>query len=178
MSQQPHQPTGQLHRIPPGLTHVAADGSARMVDVGDKPLTRRLATASAICRMLPATANAIQANSVLKGDVLSVARIAAIQAAKRTDELIPLCHSLPIDGVQVEFQWLSQTELKILVTASVTARTGVEMEALVGASVAALTVYDMCKAVDRSLSIESLVLESKSGGASGDFQRTLKPEAS
>ncbi len=115
---------------------------------------------------------------MLKGDVLSVARIAAIQAAKRTDELIPLCHSLPLDGVQVEFQWLSQTELKILVTASVTAQTGVEMEALVGASLAALTVYDMCKAVDRSLSIESIVLESKSGGASGDYQRTLMSEAS
>jgi cyclic pyranopterin monophosphate synthase len=168
-SEQPQQPPCRLE-----LTHIDAEGAAQMVNVSSKPLTRRQATASAICRMLPATAAAIQANSIAKGDVLSVARIAAIQAAKRTDELIPLCHSLPLDGISVDFQWISMGELKISVTVTVTARTGVEMEAMVGASVAGLTVYDMCKAIDRSMTVESIVLESKTGGASGEFQRPEK----
>ncbi len=153
------------------LSHVDEAGAARMVDVGGKPVTRRTATATAVCRMLPETARQIQLNSLKKGDVLSVARLAAIQATKRTDELIPLCHSLPIDGVEVEFEWLSNERLRIAVTVSVTGRTGVEMEAMVGASIAGLTVYDMCKAVDRTLSLEEVSLSSKTGGASGDFQR-------
>ena len=116
-----------------GLSHVDETGAARMVNVGEKPISRRTATATVVCRMRPQTAEQIQQNTLKKGDVLSVARLAAIQAAKRTDELIPLCHSLPLDGVEVDFQWLSGERLKISVTASVTARTGVEMEAMVGA---------------------------------------------
>ncbi len=159
-----------------GLTHIDETGAARMVDVGQKPVARRTATATVVCRMLSETAEQIQQNTLKKGDVLSVARLAAIQAAKRTDELIPLCHSLPLDGVDVEFQWLSRERLKIAVTVSVTARTGVEMEAMVGASIAGLTVYDMCKAVDRSMSLEEVSLESKSGGTRGDFRRKASTE--
>ena len=153
------------------LSHIDEAGAARMVDVGEKPVTRRTATATVVCRMLPETARQIQLNSLKKGDVLSVARLAAIQATKRTDELIPLCHSLPIDGVKVDFEWLSSERLKIAVTVSVTARTGVEMEAMVGASIAGLTVYDMCKAIDRTLSLEEVSLAAKSGGTHGDFRR-------
>lgn len=154
-----------------GLTHVDDTGTARMVDVGGKPVTRRTATASAVCCMQSATSNAIRQTVLSKGDVLGVARLAAIQAAKRTDELIPLCHSLPLDSVDVDFEWLDETRLKVLVTACVTGRTGVEMEAMVGASVACLTIYDMCKSIDRAMSIEAIVLEAKSGGASGEFRR-------
>lgn len=159
-----------------GLSHVDETGAAHMVDVGEKPIGRRTATATVVCRMQPETAEKIRQNTLKKGDVLSVARLAAIQAAKRTDELIPLCHSLPLDGVEVDFQWLSDDRLKISVTASVTARTGVEMEAMVGASIAGLTVYDMCKAVDRSMSLEDVSLESKSGGTRGDYRRDASME--
>jgi cyclic pyranopterin monophosphate synthase len=154
-----------------GLTHVDQAGTARMVDVGGKPVTRRTATASAVCCMQSATSEAIRQNVMSKGDVLGVARLAAVLAAKRTDELIPLCHSLPLDSVDVDFQWLDETRLKILVTASVTGRTGVEMEAMVGASVAGLTIYDMCKSIDRTMTIQAVVLEAKSGGTSGEFRR-------
>lgn len=164
------------HGIVSNLTHIDATGAARMVDVGEKPISRRTATATAVCRMLPETAERIQQNTLKKGDVLSVARLAAIQAAKRTDELIPLCHGLPLDVVEVDFQWLSNERLKISVTVSVTARTGVEMEAMVGASIAGLTVYDMCKAVDRSMSLEDVSLESKSGGMRGDYRRAASTE--
>ncbi len=155
------------------LTHVGPDGAATMVDVGQKPITQRTASAEAYCRMKLATAEAIRANSLAKGDVLNVARLAAIQAAKRTDELIPLCHSLPLDGVAVQFEWTQPDYLRILVTATVTARTGVEMEAMVGASIAALTVYDMCKAIDRTMTVQSIALVAKTGGSSGTFNRTL-----
>jgi cyclic pyranopterin monophosphate synthase len=157
--------------LKPSLTHLDESGAAKMVDVGGKPVSRRTARASSICLMNPATAVAIREVTLAKGDVLSVARLAAIQAAKRTDELIPLCHSLPLDSVQVDFVWLSDSQLKISVTVSVTGRTGVEMESLVGASIAALTVYDMCKAIDRSMSISSVALDSKTGGVSGDYRR-------
>ena len=158
--------------VEPGrLTHVDALGKARMVDVGDKPVSHRLASATAICVMNAATAQAIRDNSLSKGDVLQVARIAGIAAAKRTDELIPLCHSVPLDSVQVEFHWLEPTRLQVITSAKSTGRTGVEMEALVAASVAALTVYDMCKSSDRAMTIEGIQLQSKSGGARGDFQR-------
>jgi cyclic pyranopterin monophosphate synthase len=159
-----------------GLSHVDATGAARMVDVGEKPISRRTATATVVCRMQAETSERIRQNTLKKGDVLSVARVAAIQAAKRTDELIPLCHSLPLDGVTVDFQWLGQKRLKISVTVSVTGRTGVEMEAMVGASIAGLTVYDMCKAVDRSMSLEEVSLESKSGGTRGDYRRDASTE--
>lgn len=153
------------------LSHVDSEGAARMVDVGEKPVTRRTATVGTSCVMKLETAQAIRDNVSAKGDVLQVARLAAIGAAKRTDELIPLCHSLPLDSIDVQFEWISDTVLRIRVTAEATAKTGVEMEALVGASIAAATVYDMCKAMDRTMQIEATCLERKSGGASGDYSR-------
>lgn len=154
------------------LTHLDDAGAARMVDVGDKPTTRRTAVAQALCRMQNETAETIRGGSTKKGDVLQIARIAAIGAAKRTDELIPLCHSLPLDSVEVQFDWPDVALLRIRVTATCTGRTGVEMEALVAASLAALTVYDMCKAIDRSMRIESVELVEKSGGVHGDFKKS------
>jgi len=154
-----------------GLTHVDAQGHARMVSVAEKPVTRRTASATAVCAMNATTAEAVRENQLRKGDVLQVARLAAIAAAKRTDELIPLCHTVPLDEVQVEFQWLEPTRLQVRVTARATGQTGVEMEALVAAGLAALTIYDMCKASDRSMTIECIQLQSKSGGVRGDYHR-------
>jgi cyclic pyranopterin monophosphate synthase len=156
---------------PVKFSHLDQSGNAQMVDVASKPITLRRATVSACCQMNPATAVAIQQDQLAKGNVLQVARVAGIMAAKRTDELIPLCHSLSLDAVDVEFKWLSDSTLQIMVTAQSTTRTGVEMEAMVGATVAALTVYDMCKAIDRTMQITSVQLESKSGGQSGEFCR-------
>lgn len=153
------------------LSHIDSQGNARMVDVGDKAITRRRATAQAVCVMNAETAAAVRSNSLRKGDVLQVARLAAISAAKRTDELIPLCHTLPLESVDVQFEWLDEHRLQLRVTASATARTGVEMEAMLGASLAALTIYDMCKSSDRQLTIEQVQLLSKSGGVRGDFHR-------
>jgi cyclic pyranopterin monophosphate synthase len=141
-----------------------------MVDVAEKPNSVRRATARAVCAMQHSTADSIRAGAVAKGEVLSVARLAGIMAAKRTDELIPLCHSLGLDSVQIEFNWRNPQELEILVHAQATARTGVEMEALCGASIAALTVYDMCKSTDRTLRVFDIQLLSKSGGTRGDFK--------
>lgn len=152
------------------FTHLDGRGHARMVDVGDKPVTRRSATASAVVRTTSAVIRAIRRQAVAKGDVLAVARIAGIQAAKRTDELIPLCHSLPLDAVEVGLV-LGRAEVRIRATASLAGRTGVEMEALVAATAAALTVYDMCKALDRGMVIDAIRLEAKSGGRSGHWQR-------
>lgn len=154
------------------LTHVDADGSARMVDVGNKPVTARSATARAVCRMNLATADLVRSNSMSKGDVLQVARLAGIGAAKRTDELIPLCHSLLLNSVSVEFDWLSETTIEVLATANCSGKTGVEMEAMVAASLASLTIYDMCKASDREICIERVALVRKSGGMHGDFERS------
>lgn len=153
------------------FTHLDDSGDARMVHVGQKPVTCREATASVCCQMQAATADAIRRDQIAKGNVLQVARLAAIGGAKRTDELIPLCHGLALDGVDVRFQWVDESRLRIEVTVSATAKTGVEMEAMVAASIAALTVYDMCKAVDRSMVIADLKLERKSGGARGDYVR-------
>ncbi len=158
-------------RVSGKLSHVDPHGKARMVDVGEKSVSRRTARATAICVMNEPTADAIRSNSLSKGDVLQVSRLAGIGAAKRTDELIPLCHTVPLDDVQVEFQWLESTRLQILTTACATGRTGVEMEALVAASAAALTVYDMCKSSDRAMSIECIQLQSKTGGVRGDYHR-------
>lgn len=159
------------------LSHVDSSGEARMVDVGDKETTRRSARAGAIIRMNSATREQVTSDSNPKGAVLSTARLAGIQAAKRTSDLIPLCHPLPLDHVEVVFGWDPAEEdagdevrLLIETTASVTARTGVEMEALTAASVAALTVYDMCKAVDRGMVIEEIRLLEKSGGRSGPWK--------
>jgi cyclic pyranopterin phosphate synthase len=155
-----------------GLTHLDESGRARMVDVSDKDVTRREATARAIVSMQPATAKLIASGGVPKGDVLAVARVAGIMAAKRTPDLIPLCHPLPISGVEMSLDLdVDRAQLEIQATVRVTSRTGVEMEALTAASVAALTVYDMCKAVDRGMSIGNVELLHKAGGKSGEFVR-------
>ncbi|MEX2140001.1 MAG: cyclic pyranopterin monophosphate synthase MoaC [Pirellulales bacterium] len=161
------------------LSHFDESGAARMVDVGQKPVTQRMARASVQVRMLPATLELVRDRRISKkGDVLEVARLAGIMAAKRTGELIPLCHPLPIDNVTVAFGLPDpRTPVSELATLSIeatvrsTGRTGVEMEALTAASVAALTMYDMCKSVDRGMVIERLQLEEKSGGKSGHFIR-------
>ena len=153
------------------LTHFDAAGQAAMVDVSAKPETVREATARARITMLPETLALILSGTAKKGDVLGVARLAGIMAAKRTADLIPLCHPLPIAAVTVDL--VADAELSVVeITATVrtTGRTGVEMEALMAASVAALTVYDMCKAVDRGMVVEGLRVVAKSGGASGDFR--------
>ena len=147
-----------------------------MVDVSAKNVTVREALASGDLSMESATAEMIRAGTAKKGDVLGVARLAAIQATKLTQQLIPLCHAIPIEAVTVDFQWIEQPEnaaaiLRCNVRVRTTAKTGVEMEALTAASVAALTVYDMCKAIDRRMTIEQVRLEEKSGGRSGHFQR-------
>jgi cyclic pyranopterin phosphate synthase len=153
------------------LTHFDDAGASRMVDVGAKPVTRRTARASGKVRMQPATLSQITSGEVAKGNVLEVARLAGIMAAKRTAELIPLCHPLPLESVAVDLQAEGNSQLHISATVVTSGKTGVEMEALTAVSIAALTVYDMCKAVDRAMTIESIQLEEKSGGASGDFVR-------
>ena len=157
------------------LTHFDESGAARMVDVADKPVTRRTATAEAVVRCEPGTLDLILAGDGAKGDVRQVARVAGIQAAKNTGALIPLCHPLPLDGVTVDFAAEPPGRLRITATVGCTGRTGVEMEALCAASVAALTVYDMCKAVDRGMSVETVRLLAKSGGRSGDWIRGEGP---
>ena len=157
------------------LTHLDERGAARMVDVSEKAVTRREAVASARVLMQPATRALILAGETKKGDVLATARLAGIMAAKRTGELIPLCHPLPLEAVQVELLPEGEDRLRVVARAVVVARTGVEMEALTAASVAALTIYDMCKAVDRGMVITDLRLEEKSGGRSGHYVR--EPEA-
>lgn len=154
-----------------GLTHVDGSGRARMVDVGEKPVTRRIAVARGAVRMLPATATKIVANAIAKGDVLATARIAGVMAAKRTGELIPLCHPLPLDFVDVRLDVdAKRGTVAIEAEAHVTARTGIEMEALTAVSVAALTVYDMAKAVDRAMRVEGVRLLEKAGGRSGHYR--------
>jgi cyclic pyranopterin phosphate synthase len=153
------------------LTHFDEHGASRMVDTSDKPETLRQARASGLVRMAPATLALIRDRALAKGDVLEVARLAGIMAAKRTGDLIPLCHPLPLTGVTVDFSFTADDLLRIEATARVFGRTGVEMEALTAVSVAALTVYDMCKAVDRTMTIERIRLEEKSGGRSGTFRR-------
>ena len=154
------------------LSHFDEAGASRMVDTSSKPESLREARASALLRMEAATAALIRDRRLAKGDVLEVARLAGIMAAKRTGELIPLCHPLPITSAAVDFTWSSDALLRIDATVRVFGRTGVEMEALTAASVAALTVYDMCKAVDRSMTIERVRLEEKTGGKSGTFRRS------
>src|SRR5262249_31075044 len=158
--------------VPGELTHFDDSGASRMVDVGGKADTARRAVASGRVRMLPATLTLIRDRSISKGDVLEVARLAGIMAAKQTAGLIPLCHPLPLTSVQLDFGFDGAYVLRITAMAEVVARTGVEMEALTAVSVAALTVYDMCKAADRGIVIELIRLEEKSGGKSGDFRRS------
>jgi cyclic pyranopterin phosphate synthase len=150
------------------FSHFDPRGNAAMVDVGAKPVTERTATARARVAMLPATAALIRSGGAKKGDVLGVARVAGIMAAKRTSDLIPLCHPLPISAVTLERN-VAADAVEIAATVRTTGQTGVEMEALTAASVAALTVYDMCKSVDRGMRIEAVRLTHKAGGKSGEF---------
>ena len=154
------------------FSHLNPAGEAQMVDVSAKAETVRIAIASARLRMSPDTLREIIAGTVAKGDVLAVARIAGIQGAKRCSDLIPLCHPLPLSQVTVAFSTLASDLLGVEATCRVTGKTGVEMEALTAASVAALTVYDMCKALDRGMVIESIQLEHKAGGRTGEWSRT------
>src|SRR4051812_38745883 len=152
------------------LTHFDERGAARMVDVGAKAETHRSATAAGFIRMMPATFEMVASASSKKGDVLGVARIAAIQAAKRTSELIPLCHPVPLTAVNVEFALDREaSRVECRATVECTARTGVEMEALTAVQVGLLTIYDMCKAVDRGMTMESIRLIEKHGGKSGSY---------
>jgi cyclic pyranopterin phosphate synthase len=155
---------------PPRLTHLDAEGRARMVNVSDKPETAREAEAAGRVRMQPDTLALVVAGDVAKGDVLTAAELAGVMAAKRTSELIPLCHPIPLSDVQVTAQPdEAQSCVEIRAVARTTGKTGVEMEALTAVSVTALTVYDMCKAFDRGMRIEDVRLLRKSGGRSGDW---------
>ena len=154
------------------LSHVDESGRARMVGVGDKPVTHRVCVARGEVRMAAETLACIAEGRIPKGDVLLTARLAGIQAAKRTDEWIPLCHSLPLDGVEIELTPdPSGPSVRIEARVDAHARTGVEMEALVAVSAASLTIYDMCKAIDRAISIGGIELVSKRGGKSGVWTR-------
>jgi cyclic pyranopterin monophosphate synthase len=144
----------------PEFSHLDTSGAARMVDVGHKPQQSRVARAEGVVRCAAETIAALREKALPKGDVLTVAKIAAIQAAKRCDELIPLCHSLPLDSVEVDFE-IETAGIRIRAVARTTAKTGVEMEALTAVSVAALTIYDMCKAVDRSMIIGEIRVTEK-----------------
>ena len=152
------------------LTHVAPDGTARMVDVSDKPTTTRVAVARAVIEMASTTSEAIASASIAKGDVIAVARLAGVMAAKRTGDLIPLCHPLALDHVDVDAE-VAEGRVILTATARTTARTGVEMEAMTAVSVAALTIYDMIKAVDRSARIDDIRVVRKEGGKTGLWVR-------
>jgi len=170
----PSAPSPRAHsrqRTARTLTHVAADGGVRMVDVAAKAATERKAVATAIITMAPTTLRMIARKTAKKGDVLATAQIAGIQAAKKAAELIPLCHALPLTHVAVEAELRDDKSILVRCTAACVAQTGVEMEALTGAAVAALTIYDMCKAVDRGITIEKLQLQEKLGGRSGHYRR-------
>ena len=153
------------------LTHFNEAGRARMVDVSEKAPTFRRAVARGEVHMDPATAQAIQTGGIPKGDVLAVAQVAGIMAAKRTWELIPMCHPLALTGADLSFAWLSDRVLEITAAVRCKGETGVEMEALTAVSAAALTVYDMCKALQKDMEITAIALVEKSGGKSGDYHR-------
>lgn len=153
------------------FTHFSADGASRMVDVGEKAVTRRSARAEGIVLMQPETLRLIRERACSKGDVLEVARLAGIMATKRTSDLIPLCHVLPLEKADIEYSFPAENLLRVEVCVSTEAKTGVEMEALTGASICCLTIYDMCKSVDRGMEIHSIRLLEKSGGRSGHFVR-------
>ena len=161
---------------PNDLTHFSADGRARMVDVSEKADTRRVAIASGAIRMRPATLERIRAGTIAKGNVLAVADVAAVMAAKRTPDMIPMCHALPLSGVEVAFAEIPEPDaegcvgLTATVTASCVGPTGVEMEALCAVSAALLTIYDMCKAIDRGMRMEGIQLMEKLGGKSGHWK--------
>ena len=153
------------------LTHFDKAGSARMVDVSEKEVTVRTAVAEGEINMSAETMRLIREGQLSKGDVLQVARIAGIMGAKATPDLIPLCHPIPLDKVEVEFEELDESTLKVQATARATFKTGVEMEALTAATIAGLTVYDMCKSADRAMTLGPFYLVEKTGGKSGHFKR-------
>ena len=153
------------------LNHINAAGEANMVDVGAKEQTERSATASGVVYMQPGTLQAIKSDGLAKGEVLAVARVAGIQAAKKCSDLIPLCHPLALTKLSVSFEEISERELKVLAQVKLRGQTGVEMEALTAVSIACLTIYDMCKSVDKGMRIESIELEEKIGGKSGEWRR-------
>lgn len=153
------------------LTHFDDRGASRMVDVSAKPETERMARAEGFVLMRPETLRTIRDNVAAKGDVLAVARLAGIMATKKTADLIPLCHSLGLDGVTVDFSFPDDASVQIESRVRVCGRTGVEMEALTAVSIAALTIYDMCKSIDRGMQITNIRLLEKQGGRSGHFQR-------
>lgn len=154
------------------LTHIDESGASRMVDVSQKDVTERVAVAHATVTMKPETFNLITDKRVAKGDVLEVARVAGIMAAKKTSELIPMCHPLNINSVKIDYADNNQNSIEITAEVKITARTGVEMEALTAVSVCALTIYDMCKSADKSMLISDIYLLKKSGGKSGMFERS------
>ena len=154
----------------PGFTHLDSQGRARMVDVASKQPTRRRAVARGRVLMADEVARAVAERAVGKGDVIAVARVAGIQAAKRTSELVPLCHGLSVSSVEVDFE-VGEGSVEIEARVETVERTGVEMEALTACSVAALTIYDMCKSMDRSMTISDVALWEKSGGRSGTYRR-------
>ncbi|MCC7083797.1 MAG: cyclic pyranopterin monophosphate synthase MoaC [Pirellulales bacterium] len=158
------------------LSHFDEHGASRMVDVGEKPMTNRSARASGLVTMAAMTQAFIRDRKAAKGDVLEVARLAGIMAAKRTGELIPLCHPLSLDAVTLEFSFPNSASVQIEAAVQCTAKTGVEMEALTAVSVAALTIYDMCKSVDRGMIIGPVQLEDKCGGRSGHWKRGANAE--
>lgn len=159
------------------LTHFSDAGRARMVDVSEKNATRRVAVASGVVRMQPATLQRIRSGKIAKGDVLAVADVAAVMAAKRTADWIPMCHPLALTAVEVAFDEVLEPDaqacvgIRVVTTASCVGQTGVEMEALCAASAALLTIYDMCKAIDRAMRIENVQLDEKRGGKSGVWRR-------
>jgi len=153
------------------LSHFDEQGASRMVDVGEKPVSRRTATASARVRMQPETLALIRDRRLAKGDVLEVARLAGIMGAKQTPALIPLCHPLCLESVSLDFTFPGNDCVQLTAEVALTARTGVEMEALTAVSIAALSIYDMCKSVDRGMTIDQIRLEAKTGGRSGTYQR-------
>lgn len=154
------------------LTHFDDSGATRMIDVSHKAVTTRTATAQAQVVMSPDTLQKIQNKAFAKGNVLEVARLAGIMGAKQTALLIPLCHHIPLEGVEIAFDVVSETSIRISSSVHVTAKTGVEMEALTAVTIAALTIYDMCKAIDRDMQISNVQLQSKSGGRSGTYTRS------
>jgi len=153
------------------LSHVNEAGEAKMVDIGGKKTTVRVAVARGTVKMKPSTLAQVKNNSLKKGDVLAVARVAGIMAAKKVPEFIPLCHTIPLDSVTVDFDVTGKDHIGIKATAKTSARTGVEMEALTAVTAAALTIYDMCKAVEKGMTIMDIYLESKTGGKSGTYKR-------
>ena len=156
----------------PTLTHIDEDGASRMVDVTDKDVTERIASAHATVTMNSQTFSLIMDKQVAKGDVLEVARVAGIMAAKKTSELIPMCHPLNINSVKIDYSNNSKDTIEITAEVKITAKTGVEMEALTAVSVCALTIYDMCKSADKSMLISDIFLAKKTGGKSGTFVRS------